>query len=214
MAEDAVQFILHCETCERKTSMIVQGQYWQPKDPADDLSTMWSLLSCEACGDPALISQHASMTGAEITGWTPPYQRFPDDGSNLNGQHIPPALCAAFSEARRCFQNELYTQSAITCRRILDGLAKYHGEGGKPPLAVRLERLRERKVIDQRLHDWATVVLKDLGNLAAHEIDVTISKDDAADALDFTRAILEYVYVYSAAFERFKERQSQRKPVE
>ena len=93
------------------------------------------------------------------------------------------------------------------CRRIIDGVAKYNEARGRD-LKEKLLDLKSRGIIEARLHEWADHVLRQLGNDAAHDPNVEITKDDANDALEFTKAILEYVYVFDAAFQRFKERRA------
>jgi hypothetical protein len=44
------------------------------------------------------------------------------------------------------------------------------------------------------------------GNEAAHDVNVTISGDDARDMLEFTSAILDYLFSFWDKFERFRKR--------
>ena len=49
------------------------------------------------------------------------------------------------------------------------------------------------------------------GNEAAHDVQVQVSPQDANDMLEFTRALLEYVFTFRRRFERFKERRAGKK---
>ena len=46
------------------------------------------------------------------------------------------------------------------------------------------------------------------GNEAAHDVNVTTSPEDARDILEFTNALLEYVFTFRDKFEEFKKRRS------
>lgn len=72
-------------------------------------------------------------------------------------------------------------------------------------LAEGIKRLREAKVIDDRLYEWSQQ-LRAFRNLAAHPEDITISRNDAEDLQTFVNAIVEYVYDLADRYEEFKER--------
>jgi hypothetical protein len=44
------------------------------------------------------------------------------------------------------------------------------------------------------------------GNEAAHGVGTTVSKQDARDLLDFTTAIIDYLFSYRDQFEKFRTR--------
>jgi hypothetical protein len=70
-------------------------------------------------------------------------------------------------------------------------------------------RLREKKVIDDRLYDWSQQ-LRAFRNIAAHAQDVTISREDAEDLQTFVYAIIEYVYDLADRYAEFKARSASR----
>ena len=49
------------------------------------------------------------------------------------------------------------------------------------------------------------------GNEAAHGVHTTVDSSDARNILDFTRALMEYVYTFNRQFERFKKRRAAEK---
>ena len=71
-----------------------------------------------------------------------------------------------------------------------------------------MRNLKQKGTIEPRLHEWDDKILRILGNEAAHQVRNDISKEDAQDALDFTKAIVEYLYVFEAAYENFKKRRA------
>jgi hypothetical protein len=72
-----------------------------------------------------------------------------------------------------------------------------------------LKELHERGVIDKRLYEWGDELRKHR-NLAAHATGANFNLIDAKDLYDFATAICEYVFVLTAKFEAFKNRQSAR----
>jgi hypothetical protein len=74
-------------------------------------------------------------------------------------------------------------------------------------LVSSLKELKDKGVIENRLFEWADA-LRISGNEAAHDVTVTISPEDARDILEFTNALLEYVFTFRDKFEEFKKRRS------
>lgn len=48
-----------------------------------------------------------------------------------------------------------------------------------------------------------------LGNQGAHYTGVQVSREDATDALALAEALLDYMYVFTSQYEKFKSRRSQ-----
>ena len=92
------------------------------------------------------------------------------------------------------------------CRKTLEGICVEHGtKGGN--LVSALKELKDKGIIEIRLFEWADA-LRISGNEAAHDVNVTISAEDARDILEFTNALLEYVFTFRDKFEEFKNRRS------
>ena len=82
------------------------------------------------------------------------------------------------------------------------------GPPRRPPLTGgvgALPELRDRGIIDLRLYDWADA-LRLVGNEAAHDVNVTVAPEDARDIVEFTNALLEYLFAFRERFERFEQR--------
>jgi hypothetical protein len=127
---------------------------------------------------------------------------FPGETFKLQG--VPESIARGHAEAFMCFHARAYTASALMCRRTLEAMCKDKA-ATKGSLALNLKELQARGVIDARLYAWADA-LRIVGNDAAHSVDEFMNKEDAKDGLDFTRAIVEYIYTFTDAFERFKAR--------
>ena len=74
----------------------------------------------------------------------------------------------------------------------------------------RLKRLQDNRIIDQTILQWADGV-RIVGNDAAHDLKMEITKTDAKDTLDFTEAVLLYVFVLQSRFSEFQERRKKAK---
>jgi hypothetical protein len=120
---------------------------------------------------------------------------------------VPKRLQDCFLEARTCYQAKAYTASAIMCRRALELLAVERGIR-ESNLAKSLKKLKESADIDQRLYDWADE-LRLAGNEAVHDVDSHMSQVDARDMNDLAEAIIDYVFVFQARYEQFKNRRGQ-----
>ncbi len=172
------------------------------EDPLGTLRVRYCFLKCPKCSIALLTVQ-----SDDGPGWDPPVRVFPPRDASL-GYAVPEPIRQAFDEARRCFSAGAFTASAIMCRKSVEGLCADKNATGRT-LAERLKSLRENQVVETRLFAWADE-LRLWGNDAAHDVAVTIGKADAEDLLEFTRALMEYVYTFGGRFEQFQARRTRR----
>jgi hypothetical protein len=137
--------------------------------------------------------------------WDPPTRLYPAPDDSLSPS-VPALIRASFEEAQACLKARAYTAAAVMFRRTLEGICAEHGHRGRT-LAVSLRAMRDAGIIEGRLYEWADE-LRHSGNDAAHDVNVTVSAQDAADLLEFTRALIEYLYTYRDRFEAFRARRS------
>jgi len=121
---------------------------------------------------------------------------------------VPKAIREAFGEARTCIRAKAFTAAAIMCRKALEGICSAHGVKSSGSLAAQLKKLKEDGVIENRLFEWAEA-LRTMGNEAAHGVKLVVSREDANDTLEFTEALIEYVFTYRDKFEQFKTRRAE-----
>jgi Domain of unknown function (DUF4145) len=119
---------------------------------------------------------------------------------------IPASLRDEHAEARACFKVNAYTATVVMVRRTLEGVCSDQGIG-KAPLYAALEEMRSTGLIEGRLLEWAQG-LRVLGNDAAHFTGRSVSREDAEDALGLAEALLDYMYVFSAQFQKFRDRRN------
>lgn len=196
--------VIRCPDCRQHLVGKNHGSY--ERRHAYETHSRSVLLSCPKCGAPFLVTQDDEDFGeeSEVRNWGTPRVLYPASVDSLDAS-VPSGIAGSYLEARLNYDNAAYTSAAFMCRRTLEGICSDRGAGGKN-LKSKLLDLKTKGVIEPRLHEWADEVLRELGNDAAHDVERTISKTDAQDALEFTKAIIEYLYVFQAAYERFKQR--------
>ena len=166
-------------------------------------SDHYSIAICGRCDQPFLVHQRLSGVPAEFETVIEQNLLYPSD-SHLPLEHVPAPVSRAYEQATRSFSTGLYEPCTLMCRKTLDAAATSLGASGGS-LNTKLKTLHESGQIDQRLLDWAHAV-RLLGNEAAHDPDAEVSKEDARDVLDFTEAILIYVFILNRRLERLRAR--------
>ena len=121
---------------------------------------------------------------------------------------IPARTRKSLEEARKCFRAQAFSACAVMCGRAIEATCAEYKTKSKT-LAAGLKELRDRKVIDQRLFEWAEA-LREQRNIGAHATEEDVSREDARDVLDFSIAICQYVFVLSQKYDDFKKRQAKR----
>jgi Domain of unknown function (DUF4145) len=148
----------------------------------------------------------AAQHGWHNSPWSePPEREYPPMDRTLQ-YSVPDSIRNAFTEARTCFRAKAFIATAIMCRKTLEGICSAHGTKSKN-LAGELKELKDKGVIENRLFEWAEA-LRTMGNEAAHGVDFIVSREDAEDTLQFTEALIQYVFTYRDRFEEFKKRRA------
>jgi hypothetical protein len=203
-------FCPHCNI-QVEARVIANGQGGFHNEGADQFNEidaeyhgdMYYVALCRRCESPFLIRQSLYGIPAEFETITAEDVLFPAS-SRLPIEGVPIPVRRAFDQALRCFTSSSFDACALMCRRALEALCKEFG-AKNGTLQAKLNALSKQGKIDTRLLNWAHGV-RAVGNDAAHDTDSELSQDDAKDALDFTEAILMYVYVLSCRFEAFEAR--------
>lgn len=192
--------VVFCDECSVLVDATYVDSYQVPHEVG--ATKRFTFLRCPRCETPFLIQQFE-----DFVDWTEPERLYPAEQSRL-GSALPKPIQSALEEAARCLRVRSYTATAIMCRKTLEGICVHHavGEGN---LASRLKQLKERGIIDARLHEWADE-LRLSGNEAAHDVGADVSPADAAEMLDFTNALVEYTFTFRERFEVFKKRRASR----
>ena len=192
--------IIECNTCEALVDALVLKDY-SGFDPEDGPPYKYSFLKCPKCSNPFLAVQEDCGGG-----WDDPYRLYPSQ--NRINYKYPEPIKKAFSEARSCFKAKAYTATAIMCRKTLEGICNEH-KINERNLKTSLEKMKDQGIIETRLFEWAET-LRNSGNEAVHDLNITVTADDARDIIEFTNAILEYVFTFKDKYDQYKERQKKK----
>lgn len=166
----------------------------------------YSVALCRRCNSPFLIKQSRYGVPGEFETITSESVIFPQL-SCLPLEGIPDSVQRAYEQAHKCYSASSYEACALMCRRCLEALCKSFSISEKS-LQKKLDALSGAGIIDKRLTQWAHGI-RAIGNEAAHDTEIELSKDDARDALDFTEALLMYVFALNARFTAFQRRREQ-----
>ena len=200
--------ILECKKCQALVNAEYIAHYEYVFDEEEvglsNIPGKYELLKCPSCGKPFLVDSD-EFFGNNVL--------YPPEDNRVNPR-LPIPLQSAYREAISCFKAKAYTATAVMCRKTLEGICVEHGVRGNN-LVSNLKRLKDKGIIENRLFEWADA-LRISGNEAAHDVEVTISPEDARDILEFTSALLEYIFTFRDRFEEFKKRRAAKKspPIE
>jgi hypothetical protein len=193
--------IVECNTCNALVDATVLNDY-TGSDPEDGPACKYSFLKCPKCSSPFLTVQENWSN----SGWDDPYRLYPLQ-DRINYMY-PAPIKKAFLEARSCFKTKAYTATTIMCRKTLEGICSEH-KINERNLKTSLEKMKNQGIIETRLFEWADT-LRISGNEAVHNLNITVTADDARDIIEFTNAILEYVFTFKDKFDQYKERQKKK----
>jgi len=196
--------LVECVDCEAIVDGIVITEYLDTEEESG-MTGKYTFLKCPRCSRPFILLQVDDGPG-----WDEPRRLYPpvEMGVSLS---IPSALRSTYNEARSCFRAKAFTATAIMCRKVLEGIAETNNITARN-LATALREMKENGIIENRLFEWADA-LRISGNEAAHGIKLSISQNDAKDILEFTHALLEYVFTFQEKFEEFKSRQKSKSSI-
>lgn len=202
-ASSPENFAVTCPSCEVAVIMVVKGQ-WDTHNPEQGPPTRWSAGHCPRCEAPVLYGQDYMQVSAQDWDWDTPWQVHPPQDRRMSSS-VPRPLRLDHEEARRCFRAKCYSASAIMARRIVQGVCTQQGYKQRNLFDALKAMRADAGVIDDRLYEWADAV-RDVGNEGAHEYGKQVSRADASEVLNFTEALLDYLYVFQARYAEFKER--------
>jgi hypothetical protein len=160
---------------------------------------------CGRCSQPFLIRQSLFGVPAEFESITEEKILYPNE-KKLPIDGVPNTIKSAYDQAARSFSASLFEPCVLMCRKCLEATCKNLGTKGHD-LNSKLQGLFDGGHIDSRLLNWAHEI-RLIGNEAAHDPDTKVTKRDARDVLDFTEAILIYVFSLTSRFEAFRARRA------
>ena len=191
---------VHCPDCDTVGVCDPQG-FIVRYEPSEGPPERWSLLRCPN-GHPLLVLQNEYGPDLRFDEDSP-YRVYPPQDRRLSDV-VPEELRAVHEEARRCFQAKAYTAAVVMSGRLLEGACEKQGVKERT-LQKSLDKMKALGIIDGRLAEWADT-LRGVRNAAAHFNAETVDRQDAEDALAFSEALLDYLYVLKRRFDAMKAR--------
>lgn len=167
----------------------------------------YSVAICRRCNSPFLVREARFGVPGEFATVTNEVVLYPP-ACEPRIEGLPDSICRSVTQAHRSFATASYDACAVMCRRALEALCKSLAAKGRD-LARQLADLEAQGRIDSRLLNWAHGV-RLVGNEAAHDVDATVTAEDARDILEFTEALLMYVYTLDSKFRSFQSRRKSR----
>jgi len=163
---------------------------------------------CGRCSQPFLIRQSLYGIPAEFETITDEVVLYPSE-KKLSLDGAPSTIKSAHEQAVRSLSASLFEPCILMCRKCIEATCKILGAKGRD-LNAKLQSLFDAGHIDSRLLNWAHEI-RLIGNEAAHDPDIKVTKRDARDVLDFTESILIYVFSLTPRFEKFRARRTKTK---
>ena len=221
-------FIIDCPQCKAKVAASESGRAERSgfDDEASEPYASRVLVGiCPSCQ--SILVGETEQIGFENYDsdqdrWRDVVRIYPKPPKVFLSYRIPKVIKDSLNEADRSLQAGANIAACVMLGRALEALCRdildsVHDTNSvttpatpvKPKKKIMLgegiKKLKERKVIDDRLYDWSQQ-LQAFRNLAAHPEDISISRHDAEDLQTFVNAIVEYVYDLADRYEEFKSR--------
>jgi hypothetical protein len=198
--------LTECRACEVIVAAEVLAQYSAVLDPRAGATERFTFARCPKCDSPLLTREqfYGVEDGKEV--WSEPYRLYPAK-DELVGPRIPRSVRNSFAEALNCFNAQAYSAAAMMCRRTLEGAcAEAEIEGSS--LRDCLDEMSGRGIVDARVLDW----LNALAPLAETPGNEPVSRETAREVVEFTDALLSYLYTFRDRLEEFRQRHGIRTP--
>jgi hypothetical protein len=198
----------HCQHCKRAIAAHVRGSYFGFRKEEDDDPGVGAqefvLLECPLCCNPLLAKlSWFDLRWEQTDEWQVVKEQVLYPSAPRLSDGPPDHISKIFDEAIDCMEIHAHRACTLMCRGVLEAICSHMGEK-KGTLERKLENLRDKELIDAKLFEWATE-LRFVGNVAAHELEVAPSKQEAQYALTFTRAVAEQVFTLAVEFKRFQK---------
>ncbi|MBS3668003.1 DUF4145 domain-containing protein [Vreelandella boliviensis] len=195
--------IIECNYCKANVDAKVIATH-ESNDPEEPGPFHVSLVECPSCGNALVAGQYEWPVGLEGEFVLDKPDRMWPEQKKYISLVIPEGIRTSIEEAQRCLSGNAYIACTSMSGRALEGVCRHYKTKAKS-LNGALAELKDREVIDSRLHEWGKELHKHR-NIAAHAGDEKVNPKDASDLLDFVIAICEYIFVLTEKFDKFMAR--------
>ena len=200
---------INCPYCHRKVTFAIK---WLA--PAGGIRVVWGQARCPGCSKTPLfmlidVHQRRDNSPQEGVPYIYPAPRLRSPLSGLDDiQQISRALRRAYRSAVNVFNAAEWEATAVSCRRVLEGITKsiLPPEDHKLPLAQQIEALPKHTDLDKPVLTLAHS-LRDGGNLGAHfDLQRTPNQEVAELMVDLLDDLLEFLFILPGRIEELNSR--------
>ena len=195
--------ILDCECCDATVGAEPVEHYTAFDSNEAQFEFRYTLLKCPKCSGAFLVIEDR-LCDDPHSEFSDPVLLYP--AKRKADRNLPKRVREPFQEALTCLRAKTYTATAMMCRKTLEAICIQH-DVRSGTLKTKLRSLQTADVIDKRLFEWSDA-LRISGNEAAHNVDVSVDRQEAQDIVDFTHALLEYIFTFREKFDTFMQRRN------
>ncbi|MDP4132829.1 MAG: DUF4145 domain-containing protein [Bacillota bacterium] len=211
------QKVLQCYSCGNETLMNLVGEHRSDWGCPEDLheTCNYQLYICPICGKPTLLEtywnecQQRYTYNGEIEDYEEHTILFPV--STIKTNNLPVEVKSAFESALKT-KNIDTAVCLIALRRTLEIVCKEKGAVGHN-LWKKIEDLSNKGILPPELKH-ASVITKTYGNMGAHDADISTTKQELEQVIEFVQYILDYLYILPAKINKIQEKMARAKDEE
>jgi hypothetical protein len=168
----------YCPACNAIVETGVIFSYSYNVSYTDELQnegTAVVLSKCLNCESPILVEEQFQCI-EDHTFTHSKVQLYPlTDNEAL--KNAPGIVTGPYKEASKCYRAQAYDACVIMCRKGIEAICLDKGET-KGNLAQRLKILKDKRILDETLYNWANE-LRLIGNDGAHSHNQVVTQWDA-----------------------------------
>lgn len=166
--------------------------------------TAFILTHCEECDLPILCRLMQDFDERGFPEWDSIADRlWPDSFESKISYSVPDDCRKDLINAHRCLASRIAPAAVVMAGRAVERWVR--DTTGEKTLKAGLMKLKEEKVIDDRLYSWAEA-LREERNIGAHAGESEVTLEDARDVVDFAAAIFDYVFNLSEKYNKYMQR--------
>lgn len=200
--------VVPCPKCGVQSGDVRGSYQTSDHETSNQMGWYFALVECPGCEHPFLTRHTWCWVGGAANFDMSDLRVIYPSAGELD-ESVPQVVAESFAETVKTAQAGVPIATAMMCRRTLECICIQFGATSFN-LGDKMKELKTK--IDPKLHEWADQVLRELGNDAAH-IKGDIDAEDAQDAVEFTRALINNLFVLEKSFQDFRKRREERKRV-
>ncbi|MEN6418339.1 MAG: DUF4145 domain-containing protein [Clostridiaceae bacterium] len=160
--------------------------------------TEWYMFECPVCHHPVIIKNYTFDVAESLSEVTIEFPKEP-----MQDEGIPKDIVNAFCSAVRTKGIDL-SICLFSLRRVLEMICNDKNASGHT-LEEKIMFLVNSKILPNMFDD-ACLIIRKLGNAAAHAEGKSVSEYDVNQVIDFLAVIIDYLYALPVKISQMKQR--------